>query len=503
MTQRPTDFLSRAKTWLHTFAYRASLCGAGTSNISEIDEAVFLRVQFRFSVVNDLGGGNSIAENRAKIIKVFEKILVESPRRFDFVGVNFAAFLFDKINFLLQIVPVKVEIRAACDVEFPFELFGNNEVFKQFSAQGMVLQLFFGIDVEQPARQTGIVKIQFVRFDDALANIFEKRRQSKYQIGGFERRNPRMDGFSRDSEHIGKLCSVDFASDGTRTKPHKIFERGKVAHVDEFTQISFDIRGVIVGVKCVLGNNGSLQFRVTPAKNQLVGRYCTMFGGKFIKREGQECENRRAPGERLCDAAHQRKIAASRKNEATGTVFVHEHLRCGKKFRRSLSFVNDEIASVGMLEKKFSRRLNRGKSRSRIFHIDVAVGRKEFFAQRCFSRLARSRNCCYGEKFLLSDYFCGDFALNKHGFSKFAYDLTRINKASQAIFAERKFNLQSGVFGFWADFSLGEAVFNRFAGTAFGGGNCRVSSFVRAYRGEDADVFPPNSTGTPSLIFNL
>lgn len=53
------------------------------------------------------------------------------------------------------------------------------------------------------------------------------------------------------------------------------------------------------------------------------------------------------------------------------------------------------------------------------------------------------------------------------------------------------------------DFPLGEAVFNRFTGTSFAAGSCRESSFIRAFCGEDVDVFPPNFAGTPSLISNL
>ena len=44
----------------------------------------------------------------------------------------------------------------------------------------------------------------------------------------------------------------------------------------------------------------------------------------------------------------------------------------------------------------------------------------------------------------------------------------------------------------YTDFPLGEAVFNRFSGTSFGAGNCRVASFVRVFCGEDVEVFPPN-----------
>ena len=41
-------------------------------------------------------------------------------------------------------------------------------------------------------------------------------------------------------------------------------------------------------------------------------------------------------------------------------------------------------------------------------------------------------------------------------------------------------------------FPLGEAVFNRFAGTSFAAGNYCASSSVRTSLEEDVDVFPPN-----------
>ncbi len=53
------------------------------------------------------------------------------------------------------------------------------------------------------------------------------------------------------------------------------------------------------------------------------------------------------------------------------------------------------------------------------------------------------------------------------------------------------------------DSPLGEAVFNRFVGTSFAAGNYCASSSVRPSCGEDRNVFPPNFTGTPSLISNL
>ena len=44
--------------------------------------------------------------------------------------------------------------------------------------------------------------------------------------------------------------------------------------------------------------------------------------------------------------------------------------------------------------------------------------------------------------------FGGDFARNEHRFSDFTGNITRMNKGTQEIFADRRFNLRSGDFCF-------------------------------------------------------
>lgn len=381
--------------------------------IAEIHDAVFRGVEFDAPVVNDARRGDLGSEKIAEVVEPAREILPKIGSRFDFVSVESARPLFDEIDFVLRAVPIVEEARrVVVPGESALVKFSDHEVFEKIAAQRMRLELGSVLGADEPARQPGVAEIKFRALDDALADVSKKRRQAEDYVRGLENRRPRLNRRQRNADGVRERARVELASDRSGTEAHEIFERGEMPQLFEAAQVALDVGLVVVGKNVARRQNAAPDARIAAVEDQLLLRRGDASLSELLQRERRQLQYGGASGERLRNALHQQKIAAAGKDDAARRLFVHDHLRGGKKLGEALRLVHDH-ASGGVRLQKRARVGFDEPSRPRIFEIEVGEARENAFAQRGFSGLARSRQREYGIGFAEATDFRGDFAGDK------------------------------------------------------------------------------------------
>lgn len=365
---------------------------AGTSEISKVDDSVVLGREFGFSGVDELCRTNLTSEDRAEVIEVFEKIFAEACCAFDFVGEEFSGAFFNKIDFLLGLVSVKEQgVGARGRGKSAFEKFEDDEIFKKSPAQRMRFELFGRFDAEQPASQSGIAHVEFGALNDGFPDVAEKRGQANNDVRSFKNGCPRLNGLDTDSEGFRECARIEFTAGRRSAESNKIAKRTQISNFLHLANIPLNIGFVVVGENIIGACVRLPNRRKTASKNQFVNiGICRKFG-ELRKRERKQLGNCDASRERLRNVFHEQKVTASGENKFAGTVFVHKHLRGGKKLGNALRLV-DNCAVVPERTQKCRRIVFCRSARHRQLQIGVSVVWKNVFTQRRFPRLTRSRD---------------------------------------------------------------------------------------------------------------
>lgn len=395
----------------------APKCFAGTSDVSEIDDAVVFGRELGFAGVDELCRTNGVAENGAEVVEIFEKILTKARCDFDFVGEEFSGAFFNKIDFLLGLVSVKEQGVGACGRGKPaFEKFEDDEIFKKSPALRMRFELFGRFDTEQPAGQSGIAHVEFGALNDGFPDVAEKRGQANNDVRSFKNGCPRLNGLDAYSEGFRECARIELAPDRGGAEPDKIAECAQIADFFHLADIPLDVGFVVVG-KNIAGNGIRLPNGGKSAfENQFVNIGIRRDSGEFREREREQLRDCDASGERLRNIFHEQKITASGENKFAGTIFIDKHLRRRKKLGNALRLIND--CAVG--SKGAQKRLRVGFRRvacHRQLQIGVSVAGKSVFAERGFPRLAWSRDAQNRELLLKTREFRCQIACDEGAFN--------------------------------------------------------------------------------------
>jgi hypothetical protein len=109
-----------------------------------------------------------------------------------------------------------IELFPATLVHLTLEDFCCDKTFIQLSQKRRALKLSFRCDSQEIAGKAGVTPIDFRRFDESLAKVFEVRRNNDDLGRDFENVQPLAYGRHRNPERCGKIWMISSACRKTR-----------------------------------------------------------------------------------------------------------------------------------------------------------------------------------------------------------------------------------------------------------------------------------------------
>src|SRR6266576_2703612 len=98
-----------------------------------------------------------------------------------------------------------IELFPATLVHLALEDFCCDKTFIQLSQKRRTLKLSFRCDSQEIAGKAGVTPIDFRRFDESFAKVFEVRRNNHDLARDFENMQPLAYGWHRNPEWCGKV----------------------------------------------------------------------------------------------------------------------------------------------------------------------------------------------------------------------------------------------------------------------------------------------------------
>lgn len=134
----------------------------------------------------------------------------------------------------------------------------------------MCFQLFRRLYAQEPGRKTNIVKIEFGRLYQTLAEVRMMRTELEHDITGFQHGYPCFGRVVGNAAFRGKRGKVQQLSGASGAEAHKTLEGLQFLHLEDLPDITLKIGRHISAKPCPDGNIAIIERRVTAGVQHLV-----------------------------------------------------------------------------------------------------------------------------------------------------------------------------------------------------------------------------------------